>query len=584
MSEQTKDVVMVPALPVDPETAVPLVYPVTLVDLGTPHDNDKDTLAKSGRITLELDSDERHLFECIRNACKALEEGTVEGFQKQKLKVRVAGGWVRDKVLGLQTHDVDIALDTCTGVEFANFLKQYMQENEREQIGRIGVIAANPAQSKHLETATMKVYGIEVDFCNLRHETYAEDSRIPTSMMGTPLEDAYRRDFTMNTLYYNLHSCEIEDWTRRGLDDLLGTKLVTTPLEAYQTFHDDPLRVMRAIRFAVRYGMELSDELQKACMASNIHKELHRKVSRERVGKELEGMLSGKHANPIQALKLICKLKLAGSVFCLPPDDIIIGKIGKAHLDTVPYQGNTEDEFGQLRAAAWEEAQECIRVLPSVLGVFQDKPTSAVTSFDSRLTYLSVAVLPYTQLMYEEKTKVKTVTEHMIREGIKFKNKDVLAMVTIFDQLSGMVQLMQRIPEVNQATRLEAGLLLREAKDMWVSVLVLATVALIRQQKDSIETSWLERARKWYATIVMDLKLELCWKVKPILNGKEMIDLLCLSKGPIVGEYAKEQTRWILMNPAGTADECKDHLKIFQKKRDHEQDQAALPMSKKMHL
>jgi hypothetical protein len=63
-----------------------------------------------------------------------------------------------------------------------------------------------------------------------------------------------------------------------------------------------------------------------------------------------------------------------------------------------------------------------------------------------------------------------------------------------------------------------------------------------------------------------------------------MIDLLCISKGPIVGEYAKEQTRWILMNPEGTAEEIKGHLKNFQKKRDCEQGQAAQRISKKMHL
>lgn len=584
MTEKTKDMDMPSAFPVDPETTEPLVIPVTVLDPGSTYINDKESLARSGRIQLELDADERQLFGCIKKACNAMEKGTVEGFQQQKIIVRVAGGWVRDKVLGLQTHDVDIALDCCTGVEFANFLKKYMQEYEREQIGKIGVIAANPAQSKHLETATMKVCGIEVDFCNLRHETYAEDSRIPTIMMGTPLEDAYRRDFTMNSLYYNLHSCEIEDWTRRGLDDLLNTQLVTTPLEAYTTFHDDPLRVLRAIRFAVRYGMQLSDELQKACMATNIHEELHRKVSRERVGKELEGMLSGKHANPIEALKLIGQLRLAGSIFCLPPDSVIVGNIGKSHLAAVPYQGSIEEDFRKLRAAAWEEAQECIQVLPTVLKNFNDTPTSAVTEFDARLTYLSVALVPYTQLRYEEKNKVKTVTEYMIREGIKFKNKDVLAMVAVAEQLDSMIQLLQQIPEASPATRLQVGLLLRDTKDMWVSVLVLATVALIRQESHGREIDWLERARKWYTTIIIDLKLEQCWKVKPILNGKEMISLLGISRGPVVGEYAKEQTRWILMNPEGTKEACKTHLKSFKRTNDLEQYHAAEHISKKVHL
>ena len=113
MTEETKNVVMAPALPVDPETAMPIVFPVTIASLGSSVHNDKNTLTEKGKIELELDSDERHLFEGIIKACKAWENGSVDGFLPLKLQVRVAGGWVRDKILGLQTHDVDIALDAC---------------------------------------------------------------------------------------------------------------------------------------------------------------------------------------------------------------------------------------------------------------------------------------------------------------------------------------------------------------------------------------------------------------------------------------------------------------------------------------
>lgn len=60
------------------------------------------------------------------------------------------------------------------------------------------VIQSNPDQSKHLETARMKIHGIWIDLVNLRSETYAQDSRIPTMEFGTPEQDALRRDFTIN--------------------------------------------------------------------------------------------------------------------------------------------------------------------------------------------------------------------------------------------------------------------------------------------------------------------------------------------------------------------------------------------------
>mmetsp|Transcript_36738 Transcript_36738/g.89137 ORF Transcript_36738/g.89137 Transcript_36738/m.89137 type:complete len:578 (-) Transcript_36738:2012-3745(-) len=564
------------------ENAVPIVYPVTLVNPGSFQSNSKASLVEDKTIRLALDPNEINLFQCIRKACKALREGKLDGYSAKDVQVRVAGGWVRDKVLGMNSHDVDIALDSCTGEEFANCLKTYMQLFENEKIGKIGVIAANPDQSKHLETATMKVCGIEVDFSNLRHEAYADNSRIPEIVIGTPVEDSYRRDLTMNALYYNLHTNQVEDWTRRGLKDLLDTRLVTTPLEAYHTFRDDPLRVLRAIRFAVRFGMKLSDDLLEACMSTTIHQELHRKVSRERVGKELEGMLSGKHAKPINALELICRLNLASSIFCLPPEDSIRGRLCSRTLEPA---GCTSEELNALKASAWEESRKCIQILPSVLQALRGDSNSSMTVFDPRLTYVAATILPFGNLEYEEKKKTKTVVEFMMREGIKFKNKDVIAVMTVFAHYEKMAQLLQVEPEVSKTVRLQAGLLLRDTRDMWVTTLALATVTLTRQQEQLGKVStWQERAQRWHSFIAFDLNLDGCWKVKPILNGKEMIELLDIPRGPLVGVYAKEQTDWILMNPEGTVEQCREHLTMVKKKRDNALPQAEQQISKKIHL
>ena len=85
--------------------------------------------------------------------------------------LRVAGGWVRDKLLGKPSHDVDIALDNVSGVQFAEAVNDHLDSRGMPK-SKIGRIMANPDQSKHLETATVKVCGFEVDFVNLRSETY----------------------------------------------------------------------------------------------------------------------------------------------------------------------------------------------------------------------------------------------------------------------------------------------------------------------------------------------------------------------------------------------------------------------------
>ena len=222
--------------------------------------------------------------------------GTLDGHAKPEL--RITGGWVRDKLLGSQSMDLDIGIDTMTGLEFGNLMKQYLDRPETKAkydqsiLGRLAKIEANPEKSKHLETVTTKILGLDIDLVNLRKETYTKDSRTPTMEFGTPEEDALRRDATINALFYNISSGEVEDFTGRGLQDM-ERKVLKTPLAPVQTFKDDPLRVLRCIRFASRLGYQIAEEDEQAISNSDIKSELKRKISRERVGVEITKMLKG---------------------------------------------------------------------------------------------------------------------------------------------------------------------------------------------------------------------------------------------------------------------------------------------------
>ena len=87
--------------------------------------------------------------------------------------------------------------------------------------------------------------------------------------MGTPEEDALRRDLTINALFYNVATESIEDWTQRGLPDLQAL-VARTPLPPRQTFLDDPLRVLRTIRFAGRYNLRVEEEVAEAALDPEI--------------------------------------------------------------------------------------------------------------------------------------------------------------------------------------------------------------------------------------------------------------------------------------------------------------------------
>ena len=113
---------------------------------------------------------------------------------------RIAGGWVRDKVrefqlglsndidhlqlLGSECHDIDIALENMTGHAFALKFTEFAREFKRLPVKSVAVVKGNPGQSKHLETAKTTVLGLDLDFVNLRDEAYADDSRIPTTVVS----------------------------------------------------------------------------------------------------------------------------------------------------------------------------------------------------------------------------------------------------------------------------------------------------------------------------------------------------------------------------------------------------------------
>jgi len=100
-------------------------------------------------------------------------------------------------------------MDDMFGEEFAKMLNEKLYPDKK----KFGVIKSNSEKSKHLETATMKIHGMMIDLVNLRSEKYTDDSRVPTIDIGTPEEDAFRRDLTINSLFYNINKETVEDFT-----------------------------------------------------------------------------------------------------------------------------------------------------------------------------------------------------------------------------------------------------------------------------------------------------------------------------------------------------------------------------------
>ncbi|HTO15064.1 MAG TPA: HD domain-containing protein [Edaphocola sp.] len=193
-----------------------------------------------------------------------------------KLQAYLIGGFVRDKILERQTKDIDIVCNG-DGVLLAQEVASMLTP-----IPKVTIF-------KTYGTAQMKIKGLEVEFVGARKESYKETSRNPDVKPGTLNEDQKRRDFTINALAISLND-ENRDNIIDPFDGLLDIKdkIIRTPLLPDQTFSDDPLRMMRAIRFAT----QLQFNIESSCFESIIkQKDRIKIITKERIADELNKIM-----------------------------------------------------------------------------------------------------------------------------------------------------------------------------------------------------------------------------------------------------------------------------------------------------
>lgn len=203
------------------------------------------------------------------------------------IDVYIVGGYIRDLILNRTLDDVDI-LVIGDGLEFAEKLGE-----------RFGV--KNISLFKNFRTAHFKYQGIEFEFVGARKESYSNDSRNPEVEVGTFDDDIDRRDFTINSIALSLNMLNFGDIIDKynGIGDI-KKQLIKTPLNPKNTFNDDPLRIMRAFRFAAQLGFKLDEQLFEAARDMAERLEI---ISRERITDEFMKILAS--PKPSIGLKLL---------------------------------------------------------------------------------------------------------------------------------------------------------------------------------------------------------------------------------------------------------------------------------------
>ena len=199
---------------------------------------------------------------------------------QQGVECYVVGGYVRDIFLERPSDDIDVVV-VGSGIEVAKGLKQLLGKRAHLSVFR------------NFGTAQVKYHDMEVEFVGARKESYSHDSRKPIVEDGTLEDDQNRRDFTINAMAICLNKSRFGELVDpfNGIADL-EDGIIATPLDPEVTFSDDPLRMMRCIRFATQLNFHIESETFDALqrMAERI-----KIVSGERIEVEFNKIMMAAH-------------------------------------------------------------------------------------------------------------------------------------------------------------------------------------------------------------------------------------------------------------------------------------------------
>ena len=280
--------------------------------------------------------------------------------ERNGFKAYVIGGYVRDCFLGRPCDDIDVVVEG-SGVDFAGKVAARLEEIEAEQHKTRHKI--NVSEFKTYGTAMIKYRGLELEFVGARKESYRKESRNPIVENGSLTDDQLRRDFTINAMAFSLCKADFGALVDPfgGLSDL-ERGIIRTPQDPDITFSDDPLRMLRAVRFATK----LSTSQLQFCITPDCMEAMRRNrnrlqiLTRERIAEELNKMLVVR--KPSKAFRLMDEAGLLDLI--LPSLTALKGvnvMDGKGHKDNFDHTLQVLDNVAELEMESRPEPNVWLR-------------------------------------------------------------------------------------------------------------------------------------------------------------------------------------------------------------------------------
>lgn len=430
-----------------------------------------------------------------------------------KGKTFICGGYVRDKILGKPSKDIDITVAAPNGgIDLAKYISEKL--NIRE-----------PVIFPTFGTAKIQLpTGLDIEFVQTRNEEYVKGSRKPTTSYGTLQEDVERRDFTINTLLEDVTSRKIVDLTGQGIDDL-KSKIIRTPLDPNITFEEDPLRILRAVRFATKYHFDFADNIIPA-LIDNADK--LKNISKERIQDELNKMLLTD--KPSRAFNIMLKTGLLNQFM---PELIDLKGLNQGKYHYTDAWGHTMDVLDSSNK----------NLIGRLSALMHDIGKSKTLSFDEN-----------NEPHFYQHEKISSDIATEILKRLKYSND-------MIDKVSKIINSHMRVRDSQKWSK---GTIRKFIKDMGhelPDVLDLIESDRRGHHPKHNDLDALNQLRSHINDIQNEKPVE---TIIPPLSGKEIMDILNLQSGPLVGKAKNYLQDLVLENPALTKEQAIERLKKFK--------------------
>ncbi|KAI8549651.1 hypothetical protein RHMOL_Rhmol06G0041500 [Rhododendron molle] len=453
-------------------------------------------------------------------------------------EIRIASGWVRDTLLDRQraSDRIEVVVDNMNGRKFCEKVNLLLS-SRGEGVQEITVIRnkSKSLRCSSLERARMLLFDMRIDFVELRSKHYIMRSGLFLSAGGKYEVDASLRDFTINSLFYNVNTNSVEDFT--GKDE----------------------------------------ELRAAVIDSDVKTAINHVMWRPSIGHEVYLMFSSAKDNQhVEALRMICDMGLFWEVFNVDLSDF--GMSPTPDVVCVAYMEDAWKLMQRVGLSAFKTLEEKRLALYAalLLPLCDSRFTGQVLELCDR-QYMGQAAIRF---LFQKSLMLKS------SEGKKVGklNWYALKFSTLFPQFLAIAD--PKPPpadyscdggdlRTSSSLRVKSGEILREIGDLWRVLLLLSTLLYQSTDEATAATCSLEERRlnifHKVEGLIENMCLENIWKEKPLLNGTDLMDMFYAVRGPHIGRLKRKVLQFQLAHPLATAEDCrhwmeKEYPPFFKKR------------------